>query len=357
MLLIHKQKIKNLYNFYDKFTINLPNDFTPDQMYNTIYPIMEIDDLNNYVNNNSTNEQINQISKLFEISSIINKSNKINCISLTFFCQKSNNTYPNEHGIIDFNNVKSEWYNKYANSLFRFISDFNKSTYSNNFKIRIYLENQLESFIPKLKNLNVEIYHMKNNSIGLCPGALWRFLIFDDKDINIAFSFDIDEIFSNYIKYIDSFCLSDKPFGRYFQNYKRSFCFNDENVVNYTVVLGGVIGIRPPKILINFKSIIINYIIFRMLRSSSNFPNLEKDSDLLTIYNKPYKNNIYGFGGHWYSYGFDEKIWKHIFFPYFVKRGEVLSWSTDSNYNIFKKHPCYIDYNFCTHYNNQFIQI
>jgi hypothetical protein len=260
----YHKKLQNNLSFFDKNTINLSNELTPDEMYNTIYPIMSINELNNTVN--PLNNNFNEISELYEIKSIINKSDRVNCISLTFFCQNLNNTFPNEYDTIDFKNTSSDWYKKYANSLYKFISDFNNSKYSKSFKIRIYLENQLESFIPQLKQNNVEIYHMKNNSIGLCPGALWRFLVFDDKDINVAFSFDIDETFSNYYKYIDSFLLSDKTLGRYFQYYNKSFCINkNDNAVNYAVVLGGVIGMRPKQINekeLNFKLTIIIFIFF-----------------------------------------------------------------------------------------------
>jgi hypothetical protein len=139
---------------------------------------------------------------------------------------------------------------------------------------------------------------MKNNTIGFSPGLLWRFLVFDDKDINVAFSFDIDETFSNYTKYLDSFALSNKVLGRYFQHFNKSFLIGGTNAVNYPVVYGGVIGLRPKQSSVNFKQNCIYYIVFRKLRMSSIAPNLEKDTDLQTIYNRPYENNIYGMGGH-----------------------------------------------------------
>ena len=57
---------------------------------------------------------------------------------------------------------------------------------------------------------------MKNNSIGCSSSTFWRFLVFDDKDINIAFLFDIDDVFPIYSKYIDSFTQSNKTLGRIF---------------------------------------------------------------------------------------------------------------------------------------------
>jgi hypothetical protein len=352
-MLHNKIRTKNIEDYFNKNTIDFPSHFSPDDIYNSMYPILTIDQLDNYVNLNNNN--INDISDLFEVNSILNKSNKKNCISITFFCQYSNNSFPYQHGTIDFNDTSTNWYKKYVVSLFNFIKSFSKSKYFSTFFIRIYLENQLKSFIPLLLKYDLEIYHMKNNSIGLCPGALWRYLVFDDKNIDIAFSCDIDEQFYIYIKYIDSFINSDKTLGRYFQNY-HNFNIINNTAVNYAVVLGGVIGFRPKNNDLNFKSVIINYIIYRMLRSKTDYPNLDKDSDLQTIYNKPVNDHIYGFGGHWFMYGFDEKIWKHIFFPHFVKLGKVLSWSSSNKYNFFHKHPASIDYNFCKFYNNEFIQ-
>jgi len=344
-------KFKKIVDYYKKNTIDFPINFSPEQKYNTMYPILTIDELENFV---KINNNINEISDLFEVKSILNKSEKKNCISITLFCQKSNNTYPYQHGIIDYNDTTTDWYKKYIVSLFNFINCFSKSKYFSTFFIRIYLENQLSSFIPLLLKYDLEIYHMKNNSIGLCPGALWRFLVFDDKNIDIAFSCDIDEQFNIYSKYIDSFIISDKTLGRYFHNY-HYFNIINNSAINYAVVLGGVIGFRPKNNDVNFKSVIINYIIYRMLRSKTDYPNLDKDSDLQTIYNKPLIDHIYGFGGHWFSYGFDEKIWKHIFFPHFVKSGKVLSWSSSNKYIFYDKHPLSIDYNFCKSYNNKFI--
>jgi hypothetical protein len=200
---------------------------------------------------------------------------------------------------------------------------------------------------------------MKNNSIGASPGTLWRFLVFDDKDINIAFSCDIDEQFNVYIPYIDSFRQSTKTLGRVFQNYDH-FCIVDKNstVVNYPVVMAGMIGIRCKNIDFNFKSTCLNYIIYKMLRSNSQYSNLENDTDLQTIYNKPFNKHIYGIGSHWYMYGFDEKIWKHVFFPYFAKKGEIVSYSQNNLNKIHlltDVHPIKIDYNYCKYYNNEFI--
>ena len=353
--IIKNRRLLNNINFFkNKSNINITNNQSPKEIYNMMYSIIDINELNDHVINNSTIEHINKITDLFEVKSIINKSPKTNCISLTFFCQNNKNSYPNEFPNINFKNTNTDWYKKYVIKLLKFIDDFNISKYYSSYKIRIYLENQLEYFIPIFISKNVEIYHMKNNSIGCSPGTLWRFLVFNDTDIDISFSFDIDESFESYINFIDFFTLSNKTLGRYFPNYNNIKLDLNNDIVYYSVVLAGFIGIRPKNVDIDFKSICVNYIIYRMLRSKSIYPNLEKDSDLQNIYNKSTEKYIYGIGGHWYMYGFDEKIWKHVLFSYFVEKGDVVSWSTINKYDIDSHHPCSIDYNYCKYYNNSF---
>jgi hypothetical protein len=356
MTLIKKIISDNKFQVYIKNCKVIETD--PEKMYSTMYPIMDIDYLDKYISENIDENQKKEISDLFEVEQIINKCDKTKCISVSFFCQNVNNTYKNQYGVINFNNEKSPWYKKYYINFQKFINNFNNSIYYKTYKLRIYLENQLSIFIPKFNNPNIEIYIMKQNSIGGCPGMLWRYLVFDDKNIEIAHVFDIDEDFNILSQYIDLFSKSDKTLGRYFQNYEKNNLVDKKNIaINYPVVYGGIVGLRPNKSDILFTNICINYILYKISRSQSNKPNLEFDTDIETIYNMPINNYIYGWGSHWFMYGFDERIWKHLFFPYFVKKGEVLSYS-HNNINKIKYlpdvHPTKIDYNFCKYYNNEF---
>jgi hypothetical protein len=358
----HIKKIinKNRSKVYTDNSVIIDTD--PEKMYNSMYPILNIDDLNSYVENIDKKDKLDMLD-LFEVEKIINKIDKPNCISVSFFCQRVSNTYPNQYGTINFYDEKSDWYKKYYVKLLQLIIDFNdvkhKKKYKKTYKIRIYLEQQLSVFIPILSKENVEIYLMKNNSIGGMPGMLWRYLVFDDKDIEIAHAFDIDESFALYTTYMDKFSSSNKVFGRCLVNCESSYKIKiDSPVINYPVVLGGIIGMRPKLIELNFKDTMINYMLFRKERLNSVHPNLENDTDLETIYNMPIGNHTYGLGGHWCMYGFDEKMWKHIFYPYFVKRGEVVSFISNNQSTINKLdniHPSKIDYNFCKLYNNEFI--
>jgi hypothetical protein len=356
MALLKKIKIKNNCNVYIKNCKIIDND--PVKMYNTMYPIIDINYLDNYITNNVQENQKKEISDLFEIERIINKCDKKYCISVSFFCQNVNNTYVNQFGSIDYNDTTSKWYAKYYINIQKFIYDFIHSKYYTTFKLRIYLEKQLDIFIPKLSNKNIEIYLMKNNSIGGTPGMLWRYLVFDDKNLEIAHVFDIDEKFNTLSKYIELFSMSNKTLGRCFLPCSQKYKIDKNSIaINYPVVLGGIISMRPNKNDISFNNISINYILYKMLRSKSKYPNLENDSDPETIYNMPINNHKYGWGSHWYMYGFDERIWKHLFFPHFVKKGEVLSYNNNNIYNIKSLpavHPSKIDYNLCIYYNNTF---
>jgi len=354
MALISKILNKIKEKFYIKNSTIIDSD--PEKMYNTMYPIIDIDYLDKFINNQ---DEKKELLDLFEVETIINKCDKPNCISVSFFCQNVNNTFVNEFGTINYNDVKTAWYKKYVVNLMKFINDFNKSKYNKTYKLRIYLEKQLSEFIPKLQQPNVEIYHMKNNSIGGCPGLMWRYLALDDKDIEIVHVFDIDENFNMLTSYIDLFSKSNKTLGRVFMSSSQSYLVDKQKIaVNYPVVMGGMIGFRPKQNDISFCNTCVNYMLYKMLRSKSIKPNLENDTDPETIYNIPINNHIYGWGSHWYMYAFDERIWKHLFFPHFVKKGEVLSYSRNNLNNIkllCDVHPCKIDYKFCKLYDNEFV--
>ena len=126
-----------------------------------------------------------------------NKCNNKNAISICLFCQDQLNRNPNKL-IYDFRDKNSYWYKIYYTSLIQFIKDYNNSQYYKDFKLILYLENRLLCFLPELLTLSeqIEICHMKLNSIGASPGALWRLLAFDNKDLDVVFSSDIDVPFT-----------------------------------------------------------------------------------------------------------------------------------------------------------------
>ena len=256
------------------------------------------------------------------------------------------------------NTRTTKWYTKYYNNLVAYIQDFSNHDDYKEWKLRIYLENKLYCFIDELLSVSdrVEIFHMKHDS-GYCqPGTLWRFLAFDDKSNDIVYETDVDINFNERINRINSVKNNKKTFSRVVQYYNNNFKIvkNDINSpLNYAVVSGSSIGMRPKLIDISIKDTIINYILYRISRYTSKNPSEEYDDANTQLYNKPRGNCIYGWGGIWTSYGFDEKLFKHTIFPYFIKKGEVLSYCgykyIDFN-SLEDTNPCKMDYLFTTSY-------
>jgi hypothetical protein len=276
-----------------------------------------------------------EVSELFSIDYIVNEQTQVNCISASLFCQNVDNTYVDEHERPS-REPDSKWYNKYFKQLLQLIEEFNNSSYSKNWKIRIYLEASLINMISLIKNNNVEIYIMKHNSVGAQPGMLWRYLSFDDKSLNSILATDIDQKFEEIRKDLDNIEKCESAYPKsvlirkmpYYMNAFNNTAFkinNTSDAVNVTVVLGSMVGFYPKRSSINIKELMIKYKCLRMDRYNSKYPHLDYDSDAEnTIFNKPIKNNL-GWGGHWYTYGFDEKFLKAVVFPYFAQRGEVVS--------------------------------
>jgi hypothetical protein len=104
-----------------------------------------------------------------------------------------------------------------------------------------------------------------------------------------------------------------------------------------------------------------HYILYRQFRYKTSKPSEEFDNKDTSKYNRPIGDHIYGWGGYWTMYGFDEKVWKHTIFPYLAKKSQVLTWVTEENIRRFKNYdetnPTLIDYKFTSFYNNAFVCI
>jgi len=335
--------------------------------YNNMYSIVDINFLNKFVDEMEDKSQKGKIESLFEHDRIINQRNELNCISVSLFAQHVNNKEPN-NDIPDFKDENSPWYKKYYESLIKFIADFNKSKYYPFFKIRIYLENQLDFYIEDILKLSdhIEIYYMKYNSIGAQPGMLWRFLAFDDKTLNMVYSSDIDVDYYGHVMgsdKLEKFFSSNKTMGRLFSYYNGYIIKHDdpESPINYAVCLGSMNAMRPNKLDINIKETIVNYILYRQYRTTTEKPCEEFDDRNTERFNKPVFDHYYGWGGHWTMYGFDEKFLKHTIFPYLVQRGEVLSWTLSLHDEMIQtkssNEPYIIDYHFVKSYDNAYANI
>ena len=318
--------------------------------YNTLYPPIPLSLLRETTQNHPDRQSIDE---WFSVKQIIQPRPQFNkCISICLFKQCVDNKTQNEH------EVNSEkWHDKYYVKCKKLIADFNQSWlyHSNEWKIRLYLENQLGNLLPEFSSLSdrMEIYYMNNNSIGAQPGMLWRLLSFDDKTLEIAFSTDVDDELCGKFDKLRTFQNHNKTLGRYISYSGDTFkiATSEENSpLNYATVIGCMIAFRPQKSDINVRETITNYILYRMMRAETAVKPWEEYDDVNTErFCTPIGGHIYGWGGHWTMYGFDERIFKHTIFPHFTERGEVLTWMCEDTSNYAKladDHPCKIDYKY-----------
>jgi len=333
------------------------NYINVDDGYNSMYTIVTPNELDNI---NINDDLYNEYNSYFDIQEVFNPIYTLNkAITVSLFCQNVNNTYPNEYQEPD-HDENSVWYNKYYKNLLNLIND--KKYILPDYKLRIYLENKLSHLKNELINEFTEVYIMKSNSIGAQPGTLWRFMAFDDKSLDIAFCLDIDESLIDNLKYIKAFEKHDKTLGRFMGNFGDCKINKNENdsALNYTVVLGSKIGVRPQKSDISFIKYLVLFMLLINDRYNSKKPWALYDDEKLTLYNKPFNEKNFCWGCNIYVYGFDEKIWKHVFFPYFIKKSEVLTFTfnnLDTFRNLNNDNSNKIDYNFMKYYNNPIIKL
>ena len=334
---------------WERWKINAPELVYTKKMYTILEPKF----LRKFIDNNIDSKKYNSIAKLFNVKKVYNPCDKRNALTCSFYGKNFNiDTYKN-----------SPWDKKYFSQFKKFIKDYNKSNLFNTFKIRIYLENQLECFIEELLALSshVEIYHMEHNTDNNSqPGMLWRFLAFSDKSLDIAYCTDIDLDFNDHIlnrQHLQLFIKYNKTMGRILSVYKDFETLSDlqNNSNNYAVVLASSIGIRPKRLDLDIKSSLIDYILYRDYRLT-----VYNSKEELDGYNtEPYSSWASG----WKGYGFDEKFLKHTLFPYLVKKGEVLTsyWVDISNikcdYPVDIACPVKTDIGFCKIYGNRFINM
>ena len=302
-----------------------------------------------------------EFAPLFEVMCRVNELPQFTkCISVSLYCQKGNNQFAHQHGSIDHRDVSLDWYDWYLRGLLSLIGDVGKDDDLGEWKVRVHLERQLEYLIPAIlaAGTKVEIFLMQSDSIGAGPGTFWRYLAFDDRALEVVFVMDIDDRLASRKKFITVFAGSARCLGRPMPGYDRAFAINRadprDSPMNYAAIPGGIIGFRPRMSGVCIKDAMINYMAHRKERATSGrFPNRESDEHPDTLYNMPIGSHRYGWGGHWYMYGFDEKLLKHVVFPHFVKLGQVETWvryDVELVKTLPEQHPCRLDYEFCSQY-------
>lgn len=221
------------------------------------------------------------------------------------------------------------FYNMYAVPLMQQLKNFKK--FYPDWIARVYLSADLEFLIPKLSGPDVEIFVMGSNSIAAAPGAMWRFLVFDDPRVKVAYVKDADKslerLDGNFIKakMVQKWAKSKKTRG-FFRlrdmNYVASVAIPRNKW--YSPISASCFGAKKVD-WINMEKAMKGYILHRIL-----FPDeLRHRKDIV------FDGHPYGFGNEFPSYGFDERFLKHVLYFEAAHRDELTLILTGKKLNKF----------------------
>lgn len=189
---------------------------------------------------------------------------------------------------------------------------------------RVYLSSDLEFLVPKLLGKDVEIFVMNHNSLAAAPGSMWRFLVFDDPDVDIAYIKDADKIWErldgNFSRseQINAWIKASKTKG-FFR--LRDLHFASRRWIPrfgwYSPISASSFGAKHVD-WIDIEKAMKGYILHRLI-----FPAEQRHIDDCALVNHPY-----GFGHEFPNYGFDESFLKHVLYFAAADRRELTLIST-----------------------------
>ena len=258
-------------------------------------------------------------------------------VSVSFFRANVDNHSPEYE---DTALAYDDWEKKYWRGLKKLIQQIHFLNTGTNdpWILRIYMSKQLadEGFDKKIflelalnPSVPLELYTMCSFSIGAQPGMLWRFLPFSDQLINLCVVLDIDDdgLSEFKLKAITSFKESKHSlFGRYVGRGGVDGCYHvcrESEAKNYPAVLGSFVMFKPRKAGLSDIDKVMQRFISRMIHRSKEL--FSEPPDKLSPYDQVVHSHVYGWGGHWTMYGFDERFLKQVLLYYYGKQGAVFS--------------------------------
>ena len=247
------------------------------------------------------------------------------CISVSVFKQNVNNRFPGEFAVDEEN-----WRSKYWNGLKRVIDEMPGWR---EWKIRIHIERDLwdEAFHEFASHPQVELVRMRVNSVGASPGMLWRFMTLADLSLDMVLETDIDELLVHKLDYIRSFEMDEyASIGRIggFESARDYFVApNESDVKNYATMIGSCVMSRPSHFDFDLIAAMRGFMAFRRCKSTSDRPWAFAEDDEPNAYNQPIGGHVFGWGSHWYMYGFDERFLKHVLYYHFAEKGKLHTWA------------------------------
>jgi hypothetical protein len=247
------------------------------------------------------------------------------CVSVSLFKRNADNRVPNEFPLNE-----AAWNSKYWNGLLNVASEM---AHFPKWKLRIYVERGLgERVFAEFRiHPQVEIYQMNANSIGSSPGALWRFMALADPSLEMVLETDIDEPLMAKADYIRSFEMDSRSIiGRvagFVSDGNYLVAPNESTVKNYATMTASCVMSRPAQIDFDMVAALRGFMAYRRYYSESERPWAYDEDEDPSAYNLPIGCHIYGWGSHWYMYGFDERFLKHVLYYHFAERGGLHTWT------------------------------
>lgn len=247
------------------------------------------------------------------------------CVAVSLFRQAVDNRVPHEFPVDE-----ARWREKYWNHLLALVADLPQLP---DWKLRIYVENSLWNHAATAfaEHPQVELCHMKVDSIGASPGTLWRFLALGDRELDLVLETDIDEPLTTKLDHIRSFEMhSGAAIGRLggFLSDRHYLVHPEQSAVkNYATLIASRVMSRPSMWDFDVAAALRGFMAFRKHRSRSERPWAYSDSEEPSAYNAPIGAHTYGWGSHWYMYCFDERFLKHVVYYHFADGGKIHTWA------------------------------
>jgi len=261
-------------------------------------------------------------SDCYTVDRIENARPERNAAVTSLFIANCSNLFPN-HNPCPSREEGGIWWTRYVAKLFESVAFFDTYHTFQDWKLRIYLCPTLVDLIPRFLTRcpRVEFYIMKRPSVSHSPGTLWRFLPLEDTSLDLGCIFDCDDLVLYTLPCIDA--LRNSPNMGISRILPRiSEWIIPGVVMKYSAMWANSIIFRPSVLQIPFKRLLLQFIAYRKSVFASDAPWQYPGQVEPTLYTAPSGHmHLFGWGNHWYNYNFDERVLKHVVYPYVIRKG------------------------------------
>lgn len=309
------------------FFYSLPKELT----FADYFKPLKLDYLYNLLDEHQ--EEKKKLDKMFKVKKIynLNKVKGKKVVSYSLFC-KSDFTWDKQPSVkkgtiykksAAYGHKAQPFYTSYVQPLINQLREL--KTLFPGWVARIYLAHDLEFLVPSLVRPNVEIFLMASNSIAAAPGAMWRFLVFDDPEVSVAYVKDADLALPRFggdartIQHmLEWVALKDsKGFFR-LRDLGLPMVKMIRRIKRYSPIAACCFGAKNVH-WVNMEKAMKGFILHRTL-----FPNESRNPLDISVPRHPY-----GYGNEFPSYGFDERFLTHVIYFEAADRDELTLIPTD----------------------------